>query len=76
MRPYRRDDEQPPPPEPLAPGLVTRLDGVTEIDPDLMGIAQQDIPVWDTLRMRDNRAEYLRSMRLHFADDVQPGEGL
>ena len=49
---------------------------MTEIDPELMGIAQHDMPVWDTLRIRENRAEYLRSMRLHFSDDVQPGEGL
>jgi hypothetical protein len=73
---YRREDEQPPPPRSLGPGLVTRLDGVTEIDPEIMGIAQQDIPVWDTLRMRDNRAEYLRSMRTHFADEILGSDDL
>jgi hypothetical protein len=73
---YRRDDERPPPTRPAGPGLVTRVDGVREIDPEIMGIAQQDIPVWDTLRMRDNRAEYLRSMRNHFADEILGSDDL
>ena len=73
---YRREDEQPPAPRPRGPGLVTRLDGVTEIDPELMGIEQQDIPVWDTLRIRDSRAEYLRTMRTHFADETLGSDDL
>jgi hypothetical protein len=76
VRPFRQSSEAPPPARSVAPGLVTRVEGVTEVDPELMGVAQQEMPVWDTLRIAEARAEYLRWMRPHFADEIVRADGL
>ena len=55
-----------------------RFDHVYEVDPELMSehIQQQDVPVWDTLRIVESRPEQVAWMHDHFADSVVSGEEL
>ena len=45
---------------------------VYEVDPDLMGqqFDQQNMPVWDTLRIIESRNDHLNWMHTHFADET------
>ena len=72
MRTYRRDEQQPPPARPVAPGVVERIPGVYEVDPALMGrhFKQQPLPVWDTERLVSSRDDHLAWMHEHFADET------
>jgi hypothetical protein len=72
---FRLQAERPPDPRPVAEGVVMRLDGVYEIDPDRMQvITQQSMPVSDTLRIVDSRWEHLGWMHDHWADNVLSAE--
>lgn len=69
--------QRPPEPKPVAPGVVERLEHVLEVDPARMQvIQQQDIPVWDTLRIVQSRLDHLQWMHDHWADTVVSGEDL
>jgi hypothetical protein len=72
VRIFRQDEQRPPDERPITDGVVMRLDDVYEVDPKLMGahFKQQQMPVWDTERIVDNRWEHLNWMHLHFADEV------
>jgi hypothetical protein len=72
MKSFRQSDQQPPAQRPVADGVVMRLEHVYEVDPDLMGahFKQQQMPVWDTERIVENRWEHLNWMHFHFADEV------
>jgi hypothetical protein len=68
---YRQREQEPPKPEPIADGVVSRFEHVLEVDPTLMRrFPQQDQPVWETKRIVDSRWEHLRWMHDHFADEV------
>ena len=56
----------------VSDGVVIRMEHVYEVDPALMGkhFDQQNMPVWDTLRIVDSRWEHLDWMHDHFADEV------
>ena len=56
----------------VSDGVVIRLDHVYEVDPGLMGhhFKQQDMPLWDTLRIVESRNEHLSWMHEHFADET------
>jgi hypothetical protein len=72
---FRLQAEQPPDPQPVADGVVTRLEHVYEIDPDRMQIIrQQNMPVSDSLRIVDSRWEHLAWMHDHWADHVLSAE--
>ena len=69
--------QRPPKPKRVKEGVVIRIDHVYEIDPARMRIfKQQEIPVWDTMRIVKNRWEHLVWMHDHFADSVISGEEL
>ena len=72
MRVFRQGDQRPPDARPITDGVVMRLEDVYEVDPQLMGthFKQQQMPVWDTERIVDNRWEHLNWMHFHFADEV------
>lgn len=72
---FRLSAQKPPPPRAVTNGVVMRLDHLYEVDPERMGIiAQQEMPVWDSLRIAANRADYLAWMHRHFADTVLSAE--
>jgi hypothetical protein len=72
---YRAREQHPPPPEPVAPGVVRRLEHVYEVDPALMRVVKQhEMPVWDTERIVAGRLDYLAWMHDHWADTVLSGE--
>lgn len=56
----------------VSDGVIMRLDHVYEVDPDLMGqqFDQQNMPLWDTMRIVDSRDEYLDWTHEHFADET------
>ena len=56
----------------VSDGVVIRLEHVYEVDPDLMGkhFDQQNMPIWDTLRIVESRNEHLNWMHEHFADET------
>ena len=56
----------------VSDGVVIRLQHVYEVDPDRMGthFSQQNMPMWDTLRIVESRNEHLRWMHEHFADET------
>jgi hypothetical protein len=72
VRIFRQDDQRPPDARPITDGVVMRVEDVYEVDPKLMGthFKQQQMPVWDTERIVDNRCEHLNWMHFHFADEV------
>jgi hypothetical protein len=78
MTGFRLQDQRPPEPRPVAPGVVMRLDHVYEVDPALMHeeFHQQDLPVWDTRRIVASRWEHLAWMHAHFADRVLSADEL
>jgi len=70
----------------VSDGVVIRMAHVYEVDPELMGkhFNQQNMPLWDTLRIVESRNEHLRWTHEHFADmtlvaglgsGLQPGPG-
>jgi hypothetical protein len=68
---WRLGDQRPPPPRPVAEGVVMRFDHVYEVDPELMRrFQQQEMAAWDTLRLIDSRWEHLDWMHKHFADEL------
>jgi hypothetical protein len=69
---YRYDEQQPPEPRPVAPGVVMRFEGIYEVDPELMGrhFHQLPIPNWDIERLVASRTEHLNWMHSHFADET------
>lgn len=71
MTVWRLGDQRPPEPRPIRDGVVMRVDHVYEVDPALMQtFPQQNMPVWDTKRIVDNRWDHLAWIHDHFADDV------
>ena len=71
MSVFRLGDQRPPDPQPITDGVVMRFEHVYEVDPDLMQITpQQDMPVWDSLRIFNARWDHLDWMHAHFADEV------
>ena len=74
---FRLHAQRPPDPEPVIEGVVMRLEDIYEIDPAKMEIIkQQDMPVWDTLRIVNSRWDHLEWMHDHFADSVLSAEDL
>jgi uncharacterized damage-inducible protein DinB len=74
---FRLQAQHPPPPRPVADGVVRRLEHVYEVDPALMQVTpQQDMPLWDTERIVSSRADHLAWMHQLFADTVISGEEL
>ena len=72
---YRRSEQQAPAPKRVNPDVVVRVGHVYEVDPDRMRIIpQQDLPIWDTLRIVSDRLEHLRWMHDHWADTVLSGD--
>ena len=69
--------QRPPKPKRVKEGVVMRMDHVYEIDPARMQVfRQQEMPVWDTMRIVKNRWEHLAWMHDHFADSVISAEEL
>ena len=56
----------------VSDGVVVRMAHVYEVDPDLMGqqFDQQQMPVWDTVRIIESRNDHLNWMHEHFADET------
>ena len=56
----------------VSDGVVVRMTHVYEVDPELMGqqFNQQNMPVWDTLRIIEGRNDHLNWMHDHFADET------
>ena len=68
------------PPEKIPPARVIndqvaeRLDGIYEVNPDLMRHTTiEDMPAWDSRRIVQCRAGYLAWVHGHFADSVWIG---
>lgn len=75
---FRLSAQRPPKPERVTDVVVTRLEHVLEVDPDLMRkhVAQQDIPNWDMHRIVSARWEHIRDIHEQWADSiVLAGEG-
>ena len=72
MRRFRQDEQKPPEAQPIADGVIMRLEHVFEVDPALMetNFRQQPMPVWDTERIVDSRWKHLDWMHGHFADEL------
>jgi hypothetical protein len=69
--------QRPPEAKPVGPGVVQRLEHVYEVDPAKMQtFPQQEIPVWDTLRIVKGRWDHLDWMHRHWADSQVSGEEL
>ncbi len=74
---FRLQAQRPPPPRPVAEGVVRRLENVYEVDPELMRITpQQEMPLWETERIVSGRADHLAWMHQLFADTVISGDEL
>lgn len=74
---FRLSAQRPPDPEPVAEGVVMRMEDIYEIDPAKMEIInQQDMLVWDTHRIVNSRWDHLEWMHDHFADTVISAEDL
>jgi hypothetical protein len=56
----------------VSDGVVVRMGHVYQVDPELMGqqFDQQEMPVWDTLRIIADRNDHLSWMHEHFADET------
>lgn len=68
---FRLRAQQPPEPQPVAPGVVMRYEHIYEVDPSLMTVVpQHSMLEWDTLRIVGSRHDYLGWMHAHFADRV------
>jgi len=68
---FRLGEQAPPPPRPIADGVVERFEHVYEVDPERMRVfPQQDMPAWDTHRIVDARWDHLDWMHDHFADEI------
>jgi hypothetical protein len=77
MNGFRLQAQRPPEPQPVTDGVVMRLEHVYEVDPARMTVfEQQDVPLWDTLRIVASRWDHLAWMHDHFADRVISGEEL
>jgi hypothetical protein len=62
------DDRRLPEARPVRPGVVTRIDGVYEVDPELMrSYPQQAMSIEETLRIVAARHGLLEWMHGHFA---------
>lgn len=70
----------------ISDGVIMRLDGIYEVDPDLMEthFRQQNMPRWDTERIVGSRNDHLDWMHTHFAyetlvageeDELETGPG-
>jgi hypothetical protein len=71
MSVWRLGDQRPPEARRVRDGVVMRIDHVYEVDPQLMEVfPQQDMPVWDTQRLVENRWDHLAWIQDHFADEV------
>jgi hypothetical protein len=75
---FRLRAQQPPATRAVTPGVVTRIEHIYEVDPERMRefVHQQDMPVWDTMRIVNSRTDHLAWMHDHFADAVLSGEEL
>lgn len=58
--------------ERITDGVVRRLEGIFEVDPDLMGrhFQQQNMPIWDIERIVNSRSDHLDWMHAHFARET------
>lgn len=74
---FRIKLQRPPKARSIKEGVVKRFEHVYEVDPEKMTIfQQQEMPVWDTLRIVSNRHEYLKWMHEHFAKIILSAEEL
>jgi hypothetical protein len=55
----------------ISDGVIMRIDHVYEVDPALMQdhFRQQNMPLWDTMRIVGSRNDHLNWMHEHFADE-------
>lgn len=72
MSGYRLSEQGASERRPIADGVVMRIDGVYEVDPDLMEVhvSQQSMPVWETKRIIASRTDHLNWMHRHFAEET------
>ncbi len=74
---FRLKAQRPPDATAITDGVVQRFDHLYEIDPERMRLfPQQDMPVWDTMRIAAARWDHLSWMHDHFADTVIDGDEL
>jgi hypothetical protein len=60
---------------PVAPGVITGIDGIYEVDPQLMRFyRQQSMPVSETRHILASRHDFLEWMHGHFAPCRWSGE--
>jgi hypothetical protein len=79
MSPFRRaDEEEPPPAQRMSDVAIMRFEHIFEVDPRLMTehVEQQDFPNWDTQRIAASRTDHLEWMHRHWATVVISGEEL
>ena len=79
MSPFRRGDEQtPPPPQRMSDVAIMRFEHIFEVDPAADGGARPPagFPNWDTQRIAASRLDHLDWMHRHWADVVVSGEEL
>jgi hypothetical protein len=72
VRRYRPEEQRPPAPRLVTKGVVTRIEGILEVEPELMGahFDQQPMPLWDSERLLESRTDHLAWMHSHFADET------
>jgi hypothetical protein len=64
-----------PPPTRVNEDVVVRVEGIYEVEPSRMkDYPQQDMRVWDTLRIVRGRADFLEWMHGHFARQRWSGD--
>jgi hypothetical protein len=69
------NDPRLPEAHPVRPGVVTRIDSIYEVDPQLMrAYPQQRMPVEETRRIVAARHDFLEWMHGHFAPRRWSGE--
>ena len=79
MSPFRRaEQETPPPPRQMSDVAIMRFEHIFEVDPKLMTehVRQQHFPNWDTQRIAASRHDHLEWMHRHWATVVVSGEEL
>ncbi len=79
MSPFRRpEQETPPPPQRMSDVAIMRFEHIFEVDPELMTehVRQQHFPNWDTRRIAGSRHDHLDWMHRHWATVVVSGEEL
>ena len=79
MTPFRRpEQETPPPPQQMSDVAIMRFEHIFEVDPKLMTehVRQQHFPNWDTRRIAGSRHDHLDWMHRHWATVVISGEEL